>query len=186
MNPKAQAVADAAVSLLAYNPPIPYKLGGQTTSAMDCEGLVQWCVRKAGGASKYAGSNDMWRHDVQWSGTLAQAQAQGRLIPGAAVFVVKKNGQEPAKYQGDGYGNAQHIGMYCGEPNAECVSASTVTCHVGTTVLSQGWTHVAWLKNVDYSSDAEAAEPEQPTIDYAKAVEAAKAFIEAVGGLGNG
>ncbi|GHV27047.1 hypothetical protein FACS18948_3780 [Clostridia bacterium] len=182
---KAQAVADAAVSLLSIKPLIPYKLGGQSASGMDCEGLVQWCVRKAGGVSKYSGSNDMYRHDVQWRGTIKEAQAQGKLVPGAAVFVVNNNGAEPAKYKGDGYGNALHIGMYCGAPNAECVSASTVTGHVGTTVLSQGWTHVGWLKDVDYSTDA-ATPPDQPKIDYPRATAAAKEFVEAVGGTYGG
>jgi hypothetical protein len=148
---KAQAVADAAVSLLSMGK-IPYVLGGESPAhGMDCEGLVQWCVRTAGGESDYSGSNDMWRHDVEWSGTIEQAQSQGKLLPGSALFVVFQNGKEPPKYQGDGYGNAQHCGVYCGAPNAECVSASSVKMMVGTTTLQQGWTHAAWLKQVDYS-----------------------------------
>jgi hypothetical protein len=161
---------------------------------MDCSGLVKWSVRKSGGESNYVGSNDMWRRGLTWSGTIAEARAQGKLVPGAAVYVVKFDGSGSAKYKGDGCGNAHHVGMYCGAPNAEIVSASSIKKKVNAITLAQGWTHVAWLKSVDYSLDAVESvqdepasvqdEPTQPEIDMEKAIAAAKAFLEAVGGLG--
>jgi cell wall-associated NlpC family hydrolase len=185
---KAQSVADAAVSLLSMGA-IPYVLGGASPTGMDCIGLVQWSVRECGGESNYVGSNDMWRRGLAWSDTIAEAQEQGKLVPGAAVYVVKCDGSEPGKYKGDGYGNACHVGMYCGAPNAEIVSASSVKKKVNAITLAQGWTHAAWLKSVDYSADAVESvqdEPTQPEIDMEKAIAAAKAFLEAVGELGGG
>ncbi|MDR2657429.1 MAG: SH3 domain-containing protein [Oscillospiraceae bacterium] len=156
---KAGDVARAALNLLTM-PRIPYVINSaDPKKGMDCQGLVQYCVRKAGGVSRYLGSNDMFRHDSAWVGTIEQAKAQGKLVPGAAVYVVSPSGSynQPKKYVADGIGNAHHVGVYCGEPNAECVSASSVKGYVGVTTLAQSWTHVAWLKDVDYSGGASVA-----------------------------
>ncbi|MDR0395717.1 MAG: SH3 domain-containing protein [Oscillospiraceae bacterium] len=165
---KAQDVASNALALLKM-PRIPYVLGGSDPKrGMDCQGLVQYCVRKSGGTSTYLGSNDMFRHDSAFVWTISEAKAQGKIVPGAAVYVVSPDGtnNEPKKYAGDGIGNAHHVGVFCGAPDAECVSASSVKGYVGTTKLSQSWTHVAWLKNVDYSGvqgfKSEATAPDPP------------------------
>lgn len=191
MYPSAKAVIDVAISLLPKH--IPYVMGGESLSKMDCQGFVEYCVREAGGESDFAGSNDMWRNDVVWTGTIAAAKAQGRLISGAAVFVVKHDNGEPEQYRGDGIGNANHVGLYCARPEAECMSASAVTGFLGATTLSQGWTHVAWLKSINYASRRATEQPNDtaaaadlPDIDYPKAIAAARAFIEAVGAVGKG
>jgi hypothetical protein len=157
MQPKSNAVAAVGVGLLNL-PKIPYILGRETLSGMDCQGLVEYCVRTAGGTMSCVGSNDMFRNACSWIGTIAQAKAQGKLVPGAAVFVLKKDGGEPARYKADGLGNANHVGLYCGAPGAEIVSASASKGCVGTTALGQSWTHVGLLKSVDYT-DANDGEP---------------------------
>ncbi|MDR1599197.1 MAG: SH3 domain-containing protein [Oscillospiraceae bacterium] len=153
----ARDVADAALGLLKL-PKIPYVLGASDPKrGMDCQGLVQYCVRKSGGVSRYIGSNDMFRNDTAYAWTLADARAQGKIVPGAAVYVVSPDGtrNQPKRYVGDGVGNAYHVGLFCGAADAECVSASSVKGYVGVTTLYQGWTHVTWLKDVDYSGVAD-------------------------------
>jgi cell wall-associated NlpC family hydrolase len=177
MNPKTQAVVDVAIGLIPLK--IPYVLGGETLKSMDCQGLVEYCIRKAGGSSNFVGSNAMYHNGVTWRGTIAEAKAQGKLVPGAAVFVLKQDGGEPEQYKYDGLGNANHVGLYCGRPEAEIVSASSVKGYVGAVTLDKGWTHVGWMNNIDYTIDT-AITLDVSDMDVPKAVAAAQAFIDAV------
>ena len=59
---------------------------GYTYDEMDCQAFVEHCVKQAGGAMSYRGSNDMARH-AAWLGTLDEARAQGRLVPGAGLLI---------------------------------------------------------------------------------------------------
>ncbi|GHV27128.1 hypothetical protein FACS18948_3990 [Clostridia bacterium] len=161
MIPKSQIVANIAVGLLSL-PTIPYSLGGETLSKMDCQGMVEYCVRTAGGTMNYAGSNDMYRRACSWVGTLEQAHQQKKLVPGVAVFVVSKNGGEPAQYSGDGYGNASHVGLYCGVPGAEIMNSSSSRGCVAPSTFKNAWTHVGWLSSVDYSTVAKVVLPVAP------------------------
>ncbi len=150
MKPDAGAVARAALSLISGSP-IPYVLGGETPAGLDCQGLVELCVRQSGGKMAYAGSNDMFRNACAWRGTLEEAKRTGRLVPGAALFIVAKDGREPDKYKADSLGNASHVGLYAGAPGAEVVHASSSRGCVAASALSNGWTHAAWLAAASYA-----------------------------------
>lgn len=167
-NPKAAAVVQAALALLT-GPPIPYVKGGETLAGMDCQGLVEYCVRACGGQMSYSGSNDMFRNACSWVGTLAEAKAQGKLLPGAVLFILEAvNSDTPQKYRTDGIGDASHIGLYCGDKAAEVVHASGSKGCVLASTLKNGWTHVALLKAVDYGSTTqEVGTMPTPKTEYA-------------------
>lgn len=102
-------VADKAKSLLLMGT-IPYVLGGETPKGMDCQGLVEWTLRELGMKADYRGTNDMWRNLVSVKGSVEDGVARLGAIPvGALVFIVDHDGGEPARYQGDGEGNAWHV-----------------------------------------------------------------------------
>lgn len=139
-----QTVA-AALSLLAQEPPITY-------SQMDCQKFVRECVHLAGGEMRYAGSNDMYRNACTWTGTLGEARGGGHLVPGALLFIVERDGGEPAQYQPDGLGNASHVGLYCADPSAEVAHSSASRGQVAASTLQNGWTHVGLAKAIAYDA----------------------------------
>ena len=82
---------------------------------MDCQALIEQAVRNVGGQMDYRGSNDMARN-AAWLGTLENARAEGKLAPGALLFIHEDDESGlPARYQGDGFGDFSHVGMYVGE-----------------------------------------------------------------------
>lgn len=88
---------------------------GYTYDEMDCQAFVEHCVKQAGGEMNYRGSNDMARHAV-WMGTLENAKAAGKLVPGAGMLIHEDTEANlPAQYRGDGLGDFSHVGLYVGE-----------------------------------------------------------------------
>ena len=155
MLPKASAVASEARALLSM-PTIPYHLGGSSPTGMDCQGMVKYCIRKAGGKMDITGSNAMWRQACVWKGTLAEAKNVGKLVPGALLFIVEKSGQEPDRYKGDGLGDASHVGVYIGEKEIYSIDASKSKGKVVARAehdATHMWTHAAWFREVDYTPD---------------------------------
>lgn len=128
-------------------------LEGEVSYAdMDCQAWVEHVVEEAGGRMAYAGSNDMARNACAYLGTVAQARAEGRLVPGALLFI-REEGGEGAKYQKDGLGNFSHVGFYCGCADCETADSSKSRGGVGSRRLSDNvWTHVGWAKEIDYAS----------------------------------
>ena len=158
MKPIASKVVQTAIELIQKNPPIPYVLGGEKIEGLDCQGYIEYCVRQNGGQMSYAGSNEMWRSDSAWTGTLDEAKRTGKLVPGALLFIVENNGGEPDKYKqgGKSYksgfeGNASHVGLYLKSPLAEVGHASGSRKMVAASTLKNAWTHVSLSKNIDYS-----------------------------------
>ena len=133
---------------------------------MDCQALVERAVQDAGGAMDYRGSNDMARN-LAWMGTLENALAEGRIVPGALLFIHEEDESGlPARYRGDGLGDFSHVGLYVGE-NAlrdtdkngrrrECsvVHSSQSMGRVCGSTLKNGWTHAGWAKEIDYGEEA--------------------------------
>lgn len=157
--PTSTMVVRAAIERALRNPPITY-------AQMDCQAFVEACVIACGGAMDYLGSNDMFRNACTWVGTLQQARAAGNLVPGALLFVLKQDGNEPARYHADGLGNASHVGLYCADQTVEVAHSSSSKGVVCTTALANGWTHVGLAKCIDYDG----AQPESPidaTLQYA-------------------
>lgn len=157
MKPTANQVARAA-TLAAHV--------GYTYDELDCQAFVEHCVRQAGGRMDYLGTNDMARR-AGWLGTLDEARAQGRLVPGAGLLIREATEANlPARYAGDGLGDFSHVGLYVGE-NAltdtdkngrrracDVVHSSATMGRVAGSTLQNGWTHALWFSEIDYAVTA--------------------------------
>ena len=157
MKPTANQVARAA-TLAAHV--------GYTYDELDCQAFVEHCVRQAGGRMDYLGTNDMARR-AAWLGTLDEARAQGRLVPGAGLLIREATEANlPARYVGDGLGDFSHVGLYVGE-NAltdtdkngrrracDVVHSSATMGRVAGSTLQNGWTHALWFSEIDYAVTA--------------------------------
>lgn len=137
---------------------------GYTYDELDCQAFIEHCARQAGGAMDYLGTNDMARR-AAWLGTLSQAQAEGRLVPGAGLLIREETEENlPARYAGDGLGDFSHAGLYVG-PDAltdtdktgrmrscDAVHSSATRGRVAGSTLQNGWTHVLWFPEIDYGA----------------------------------
>lgn len=152
--PTAAACAALAMDLLDGER-IPYVWGKEHLDhrGADCQGLIEGVVRKLGGTMSYRGSNDMFRNACTYVATLKQAKKEKRLVPGAVLFIVRKDSKAPDHYQ-DNLGNASHIGWYTAGRH-EVVHASMGKGAVVSSTLKNGWTHVGWLKAVNYENTNE-------------------------------
>lgn len=153
MKPRAVQLARAAVQAVGV---------GYTYDEMDCQAFIEHCARQAGGAMDYLGTNDMARR-AAWLGTLSQAQAEGRLVPGAGLLIREETEENlPARYAGDGLGDFSHAGLYVG-PDAltdtdktgrmrscDAVHSSATRGRVAGSTLQNGWTHAIWFPEIDY------------------------------------
>ena len=157
MKPTGESVATAAVQATHV---------GYTYDDLDCQAFVEHCARQAGGAMDYLGTNDMARR-AAWLGTLAQAQAQGRLVPGAGLLIREETDANlPERYAGDGLGDFSHVGLYVGENaltdvdkngnarSCDVVHSSATMGRVAGSTLENGWTHVLWFSEIDYGNEA--------------------------------
>lgn len=157
MKPTANQVARAATAAAHV---------GYTYEEMDCQAFIEHCVRQAGGSMDYRGSNDMAR-GAAWLGTLSQARAQGRLVPGAGVLIREETEENlPARYAGDGLGDFSHVGLYVGEGalsdtdkngrmrSCDVAHSSATMGRVAGSTLQNGWTHVLWFPEIDYAAAA--------------------------------
>jgi len=132
---------------------------GITYAQMDCQAAVEEALMRCGvpaSECNLAGSNAHYRACV-WRGTPEQCcELLGvREVPaGAFMFIVLPSG-EPAKYQGDGYGNADHIGIYMGGGQTFNSSSSRGGVEVSTkfggnkAVPNGGWNMVGLSRWVD-------------------------------------
>ena len=179
MKPTANQVARAA-TLAAHV--------GYTYDELDCQAFVEHCVRQAGGRMDYLGTNDMARR-AAWLGTLDEARAQGRLVPGAGLLIREATEENlPVRYAGDGLGDFSHVGLYVGE-NAltdtdkngrrracDVVHSSATMGRVAGSTLQNGWTHALWFSEIDYAVTAGAG----------AGADGANADGTGTGGAGNG
>ena len=159
MKPTANQVARAA-TLAAHV--------GYTYDELDCQAFVEHCVRQAGGRMDYLGTNDMARR-AAWLGTLDEARAQGRLVPGAGLLIREATEANlPARYAGDGLGDFSHVGLYVGEGalsdtdkngrmrSCDVAHSSATMGRVAGSTLQNGWTHVLWFPEIDYGASGAA------------------------------
>ena len=181
--PTARACADLAM-VEVEGDLIPYMLGRETLDGKgaDCQGLIEAVIRALGGEISYRGSNDMFRNACSYVGTLDQAKREGRLVPGAVLFIVKNDGGQPPQYK-DGQGNASHVGWYTGG-RYEVVHASSSKGKVASSTLKNAWTHVGWLKAVDYESGQKEEVQEMETIALGATGERVKEVQLLLQGLG--
>ena len=104
---------------------------GQPYNQIDCQQLWENCIRDAGLSMNLPGSNAWYREMMKngWVGTPeACVQRFGKIPPGAALFILQTDGNEPAKYQADGIGNASHIGIYTGRSEAQMLQSAMSRC----------------------------------------------------------
>ena len=97
---------------------------GYSYSQMDCQKFVETALKDVGIRLDLAGSNSWMREVIQngWIGSPEECVSKFGCVPtGAFLFIRSFDGKEPAKYQGDGYGNASHIGINTGMTGQEMV-----------------------------------------------------------------
>jgi hypothetical protein len=127
---------------------------------MDCQDAVEEALIRCGVPAKtcnLAGSNAHYRRTL-WRGTPERCCALlgVQTVPaGFQMYIVLSDGNEPAKYQADSMGNADHMGWYLGngrtfnssESNGGvCVSAKF---NGRKAVANGGWNMVGWSEWVD-------------------------------------
>ena len=157
MKPTGESVAAAAAQAVGV---------GYTYDEMDCQAFIEHCARQAGGTMDYLGTNDMARR-AAWLGTLADARAQGRLVPGAGLLIREETEANlPERYAGDGLGDFSHVGLYVGHytltdtdkngsaRSCDVVHSSATMGRVAGSTLANGWTHVMWFGEIDYGNEA--------------------------------
>ncbi len=148
--------------LLEQATAIPYVLGGMTLEGMDCQGLVEYLLIQSGVPPKecnLAGSNARFRA-CKWLGTPEEAVALFGAVPeGAALFIWVEDGA-PSKYDGDGMGNAEHMGVYLEGETAIHASASrgcvAESVFKQKTIPNGGWNRVGLQPWVHYGEEVEA------------------------------
>lgn len=152
---------------------IPYTRGGDTLGGMDCQGLMEYCLRQIGIKANWKGSNHMWR-DMAWTGTPEECKKVfGRIPVGAWLFIVTNDGGEVARGYRDGLGNAEHVGVYTGQ-NDGAVHASASRGKVadskfeGKTIRNGGWNQVGLCKLLDYGEQVNAVLNGSVTVPDAK------------------
>lgn len=134
---------------------------GTSYAAMDCQAFVEQMLRDVGVNHNWSGSNAMYR-DMAWVGTPEECRDKFGCIPvGAWLYILSDNGREPAKYKGDGLGNASHVGVYTAEGKGAIHSSSSRGCVAesafsGKTIPNGGWNRVGLCKLLDYGGDVTA------------------------------
>ena len=100
---------------------------GTPYSTLDCQAFVEKALADIGIKKNLPGSNAWYREVMKagWTGSPEECKKKfGNIPPGAFLFIVSHDGKEPAKYRGDGFGNASHIGIYTGKSGQEmCIAA---------------------------------------------------------------
>lgn len=127
----------------------------------DCQAFVENTVRRAGGKMRnYAGSNDMLRNACSKVIPLDEAIRTGELQAGWLLYIREFDGQEPKQYQGDGMGNASHVGIYTGPGSPEVMHSSKTRGGVAASTLKNGWNMAGPPKEIIFD-DVDIA-PDQP------------------------
>ena len=167
------ALIAAGRELLEYakGTTVPYVSNGMSLQGMDCQGLVEYCLIQAGvpkAECGLAGSNAHWRRCV-WTGTPEECVQTFGCIPGGAFLFIWEEDGAPAKYDGDGMGNATHIGLWLGDTSiaASASRGQVIESNFAGKTINGGWNRVGLSCWVDYGlSDAQQAEiPDVSVVD---------------------
>ena len=143
-----------------------YREGAASRGEVDCSGAFVWAFQQHG-VSIYHGSNRMARVEVVALIPINVA----RLVPGMAAFKHRAPGEAgydlPSSYrQGGAYANGDlndyyHVGLVDTDTARVLNAQGTATGFVSSPI-TQGWSHVALLKQVDYGDNVPAVSP--PTL----------------------
>ena len=139
-----------------------------TYAQMDCQAAVEEALIRCGipaSECNLSGSNAHYRKMLgRWTPERMRDLLGVKEVPaGMFMFIVLASG-EPAKYSGDGYGNAGHMGIYLGGGRTFNSSSSRGGVEVSTkfngktAVPNGGWSMVGWSPWVDCGlTDAQVA-----------------------------
>lgn len=128
---------------------------GRSYEEMDCQAFVERCMKKVGINEDLPGSN-AWYRAMTWVGTPEECKRKFGCIPkGALLYILKNDGQEPAKYHNDGIGNASHIGIKTGRGKGALHSSASMGCvcesnFADKTIPNGGWNRVGLDYRFDY------------------------------------
>lgn len=147
-----------------------YTWGAASTGNVDCSGAFVWAYRKRG-LSIYHGSNRIARVHVERLIPYEEAAANGLIVPGMAAFKVHLPGEsgydlgsqyKPGgdRYNGD-VGDYYHIGLV-DEDTRYVLNAQGTRNDFERNRITDNWSHVARLKDVEYGTHSE---EETPLID---------------------
>ena len=137
---------------------------GITYEEMDCQELVEHCLRQVGIKADWKGSNHMFR-DMAWVGTPEECRDRYGCIPvGAWLFIWADDGGEISRGYRDGLGNASHVGVYTGQGKGAVHSSSSRGCvcesaFSGKTIRNGGWNRVGLCRLLDYGLTVEDDSP---------------------------
>ena len=138
-----------------------------TYAQMDCQAAVEQALIRCGipaSECNLSGSNAHYRKMLgRWTPERLRDLLGVKEVPaGMFMFIVLPSG-EPAKYQGDGYGNADHMGIYMGGGQTFNSSSSRGGVEISTkfggkkAVPNGGWNMVGWSPWVDCGLTSEQA-----------------------------
>ena len=146
-----------------------YREGAAQQGEVDCSGAFVWAFKQHG-ISIYHGSNRMARVEVVSLIPIGEAA----LVPGMAAFKHHQPGEAgynlPYGYlTGGAYANGDlndyyHVGLVDTD-TTQVLNARSAADGFVSSPISQGWSHVALLRQVDYGATA----PETPTTPIATA-----------------
>lgn len=132
-----------------------FKYLGRSYSEMDCQAFVERCLKDCGCSLNLPGSN-AWFRKMTWTGSPEECKTKFGSVPdGAFLYIWANDGGEPAKYHGDGIGNASHIGLVTGTGKGAIHSSQSrgEVCESefhGKTIKHGGWNRVGLWDQVDY------------------------------------
>lgn len=140
-----------------------YGWGSAKRGEVDCAGAFAWAYKQHG-ASLYQGSNRMAREEVDRLIPIGEAI----VAPGMAAFKRRAPGESgyalPASYQPGGshlngdLNDYYHVGLV-DEDTARVLNAQSSATGFVASPISQGWSHVGYLKQVDYGAVETPREP---------------------------
>ena len=141
----------------------PYVWGAAQKGKVDCSGAFVYVYKKYG-HSIYHGSNRIARRHVHDLMPYAEAKAKGLIRKGMAALKTRKPGDAkydlPGQYkQGGAYCNGDmldyyHIGLVDEDIDLVMNAQGSKTGFVKSKI-SENWSHVALLNDVDYTTEQE-------------------------------
>ena len=133
-----------------------YEWNGAQAGRVSCAGAFVWAYRQHG-LSVYHGSNRIAREEAERLMPIGSVT----LVPGMAVFKRRTPGDPayslPSAYRPGGshdtgdFNDYYHIGLVDEDVTRVLNAQGTATGFVASPV-SQGWTHAAYLRQVDYGT----------------------------------
>ena len=137
---------------------VGFKYLGVPYSQMDCQKFVERCMSDCGLKMDLAGSN-AWYREVYENGVIMTPEEcvkqLGCVPDGAILFIHAYDGGEPAKYRGDGLGNASHMGLCTGDRGEGAIASSKSRGCVAESkfrgkTINGGWNEVGLYDKVNY------------------------------------